>query len=262
MDERKEVNVGKPLIAKLGLHHGFKTKNCLQTCCVANNPFHNQMESSPVASQYYIPSHCQPNSCPGVYHPNRMCAGNIRQLEACSCSGTSRVLATRHEVQNYSRPVGKSNVPVETTDDTVELEFLLSNSLRFPEQQQPWRVGASPWAADLPRWLSGWLAVCWSSGLRDRGTGWSGGGTRNEIMTKTFQMQRDKTGLRDLGVEKAWFLCFSPTIWHLLQGSTWTLFPIPFSGGPANELRQSWISGRELLGDECRKSWLWWILLR
>ncbi|XP_064900608.1 mucosa-associated lymphoid tissue lymphoma translocation protein 1 homolog isoform X6 [Columba livia] len=137
MDERKEVNVGKPLIAKLGLHHGFKTKNCLQTCCVANNPFHNQMESSPVASQYYIPSHCQPNSCPGVYHPNRMCAGNIRQLEACSCSGTSRILATRHEVQNDSRPVGKSNVPVETTDDTVELEFLLSNSLRFPEQQQP-----------------------------------------------------------------------------------------------------------------------------
>lgn len=59
---------------------------------------------------------------------------------------------------------------------------------------------------------AGCLAVCWSSGLRDRGTGWSGGGTRNEIMTKTFQMQRDKTGLRDLGVEKAWFLCFSPTI--------------------------------------------------
>ncbi|XP_071657776.1 mucosa-associated lymphoid tissue lymphoma translocation protein 1-like isoform X9 [Patagioenas fasciata] len=137
MDERKEVNVGKPLIAKLGLHHGFKNKNCLQTCCVANNPFHNQMESSPVASQYYIPTHCQPNSCPGVYHPTRMCSGNFRQLEACSCSGTSRILATRHEVQNYSCPVGKSNVPVETTDDTVELEFLLSSSLRFPEQQQP-----------------------------------------------------------------------------------------------------------------------------
>uniref|UniRef100_A0A8D0KRL0 MALT1 paracaspase n=1 Tax=Strix occidentalis caurina TaxID=311401 RepID=A0A8D0KRL0_STROC len=31
MDERKEVNVGKPLIAKLGLHHGFKNNSCLQT---------------------------------------------------------------------------------------------------------------------------------------------------------------------------------------------------------------------------------------
>ncbi|XP_042660799.1 mucosa-associated lymphoid tissue lymphoma translocation protein 1 isoform X2 [Tyto alba] len=135
MDERKEVNVGKPLIAKLGLHHGFKNNNCLQTCCMANNPFHNQIESSPVTTKYYIPSHCQPNSCPGVYHPNRVCSDSIRQPEACSCNGTSRILAARHEVRNYSFPVEKSNIPVETTDDTVELEFLLSDNLRFSKQQ-------------------------------------------------------------------------------------------------------------------------------
>ncbi|NXS72963.1 MALT1 protein, partial [Pandion haliaetus] len=135
MDERKEVNVGKPLIAKLGLHHGFKNNNCLETCCVANNPFHNHMESSPVATKYYVPSHCQPNSCPGIYHPKRICSDSIRQPEACSCNGTSRMLASRHEVQNYSLPVEKSNVPVETTDDTVELEFLLSDNLRFSTQQ-------------------------------------------------------------------------------------------------------------------------------
>ncbi|XP_047935685.1 mucosa-associated lymphoid tissue lymphoma translocation protein 1 isoform X1 [Anser cygnoides] len=134
MDERKEVNVGKPLIAKLGLHHGFKN-NCLQTCCVTNNPFHNQVESSPVATKYYFPSHCQPNSCPGIYHGNHTCSDSIRQPEACSCNGTSRILASRHEVQNYSSPAQKSNVPVETTDDTVELEFLLSDSLRFSKQQ-------------------------------------------------------------------------------------------------------------------------------
>ncbi|XP_075596785.1 mucosa-associated lymphoid tissue lymphoma translocation protein 1 isoform X8 [Balearica regulorum gibbericeps] len=135
MDERKEVNVGKPLIAKLGLHHGFKNNNCVQTCCMANNPFHNQIESSPVAAKYYVPSHCQPNSCPGTYHPNRICSDSIRQPETCSCNGTSRVLPSRHEVLNYSPPVEKSNVPVETTDDTVELEFLLSDNLRFSEQQ-------------------------------------------------------------------------------------------------------------------------------
>ncbi|XP_021235803.1 mucosa-associated lymphoid tissue lymphoma translocation protein 1 isoform X1 [Numida meleagris] len=134
MDERKEVNVGKPLIAKLGLHHGFKN-NCLQSCCVANNPFHSQVESSPVVTKYYFPSPCQPNSCPGAYHPNCTCPGSTRQLEACSCNGTSRMLASRHEVQNYSSPAGKSNVPVETTDDTVELEFLLSDSLRLSKQQ-------------------------------------------------------------------------------------------------------------------------------
>ncbi|XP_031465071.1 mucosa-associated lymphoid tissue lymphoma translocation protein 1 isoform X3 [Phasianus colchicus] len=134
MDERKEVNVGKPLIAKLGLHHGFRN-NCLQTCCVANNLFHSQVESSPLVTKYYYPSRCQPNSCPGAYHPNCTCPGSTGQLEACSCNGTSRMLASRHEVQNYSSPTEKSNVPIETTDDTVELEFLLSDSLRLSKQQ-------------------------------------------------------------------------------------------------------------------------------
>ncbi|OXB60766.1 hypothetical protein ASZ78_016817 [Callipepla squamata] len=134
MDERKEVNIGKPLIAKLGLHHGFKN-NCLQTCCMANNLFRSQVESSPVVTKYYFPSRCQPNSCPGAYHPNCTCPGSTRQLEACSCNGTSRMLASRQEVQNYSSPAEKSNVPVETTDDTAELEFLLSDSLRLSKQQ-------------------------------------------------------------------------------------------------------------------------------
>ncbi|XP_027598611.1 mucosa-associated lymphoid tissue lymphoma translocation protein 1 isoform X1 [Pipra filicauda] len=136
MDERKEVNVGKPLIAKLGLHHGFKTNNCPHTCCMAGYPFHNSMESSlREAAEYYISSHCQPNSCPGVYHPNCTCSASITQSEACSCNGPPRILASRHEVWNYSPTVEKSNVPVETTDDTVELEFLLSDSLSFSEQQ-------------------------------------------------------------------------------------------------------------------------------
>ncbi|PKU39714.1 mucosa-associated lymphoid tissue lymphoma translocation protein 1 [Limosa lapponica baueri] len=135
MDERKEVNVGKPLIAKLGLHHGFKASNCLQTCCVANNPFHNQIESSPAAAQYYVPAHCQPSSCPGVYQPTRVCPGSARRPEPCSCNGTSQILASRHEVRDYSPTVENSNVPVETTDDTVELEFLLSDSLSFSKQQ-------------------------------------------------------------------------------------------------------------------------------
>uniref|UniRef100_A0A8C5X2K5 Paracaspase n=1 Tax=Malurus cyaneus samueli TaxID=2593467 RepID=A0A8C5X2K5_9PASS len=133
MDERKEVNVGKPLIAKLGLHHGFKTKNCPQTCCMPGYPFHNPVESSPEAAKYYIPSHCQPSSCPGVYHPNHTCSASITQPEASSCNRTSRILASRNEVQNYSPAVGRSNVPVETTDDSVELEFFISDSLSFSE---------------------------------------------------------------------------------------------------------------------------------
>ncbi|NXV57565.1 MALT1 protein, partial [Molothrus ater] len=135
MDERKKINVGKPLIAKLGLHPGFKTQNCLQTCCMPGYPFHNPVELSPEAAEYYIPSHCQPTSSPGVYHPNCACSNSITQPEACSCNRTARMLAPRHEVQHYSPTVEKQNVPVETTDDTVELEFLLSDSLSFSEQQ-------------------------------------------------------------------------------------------------------------------------------
>ncbi|NXT75196.1 MALT1 protein, partial [Zapornia atra] len=135
MDERKEVNVGKPLIAKLGLHHGFKNNNCLQTSCVANNPFHTQIESSPAAAKYYVPTHCPPSSCPGIYHPTRVGSDGLGPPETCSCNGTSRTLASLHEGRNYSPPTERSNVPVETTDDTAELEFLLSDSLRFSEQQ-------------------------------------------------------------------------------------------------------------------------------
>ncbi|XP_071436295.1 mucosa-associated lymphoid tissue lymphoma translocation protein 1 isoform X4 [Pithys albifrons albifrons] len=133
MDERKEVNVGKPLIAKLGLHHGFKSSNCPHTCCMGGYPFHNPIESNPETANYYIPTHCQPNPCPGVYHTNSTCSASTAQPEACSCSGTPR--ASGRDVRNYSAAVETSNVPVETTDDTAELEFLLSNSLSFSEQQ-------------------------------------------------------------------------------------------------------------------------------
>ncbi|XP_025898314.1 mucosa-associated lymphoid tissue lymphoma translocation protein 1, partial [Nothoprocta perdicaria] len=135
MDERKEVNVGKPLIAKLGLHHGFRSNRCLQTCCVPNNPFHKQVESGPVTAKYYSPSHDRANSCAGEHHPNTVCADNVRQPGACSCNGTSGALTSRHEVQNYSCPAEKSNVPVETTDDTADLELLLSDGLHFSERR-------------------------------------------------------------------------------------------------------------------------------
>uniref|UniRef100_U3K595 MALT1 paracaspase n=1 Tax=Ficedula albicollis TaxID=59894 RepID=U3K595_FICAL len=135
MDERKEINIGKPLIAKLGLHRGFKPRNCPPTCCVPGYPFHNPVESSPEAAEYYTPSHCHPSSCPGVHHPNCACSTSITQPGACSCNGTSSTLASRRELQHYSPTVEKSNVPVETSDDAVELGFLLSGSLSFSEQQ-------------------------------------------------------------------------------------------------------------------------------
>ncbi|XP_063997876.1 mucosa-associated lymphoid tissue lymphoma translocation protein 1 isoform X4 [Pogoniulus pusillus] len=136
MDERKEVNVGKPLVAKLGLHHRFKANSCLQSCCTADSPCLNQRETSSVTNKHCALSPCQPASCPGVCHPHPSCSDSIRRPEACSCNGSSKILPSRQEAQNYSPPVDVSNVPVETTDDTAELEFLLSDHFRLSQRQQ------------------------------------------------------------------------------------------------------------------------------
>uniref|UniRef100_A0A8D0HAM3 Paracaspase n=1 Tax=Sphenodon punctatus TaxID=8508 RepID=A0A8D0HAM3_SPHPU len=114
MDERKEVNVGKPLIAKLGIHHGFRQNSHLQTSCMPHSPCCSQASSSVVDNYCHSPYHRHPpNSYPGVCHPN----------------------PAPSEVCIYSSHTSKSNVPEETTDDTVELRFHFSNSLGFFEQQ-------------------------------------------------------------------------------------------------------------------------------
>ncbi|NXK43020.1 MALT1 protein, partial [Piprites chloris] len=130
MDERQEVNVGKPLIAKLGLHQGFKPSHCPQSCCLAGYPRHNPKEPSlRQAAEYYMPSHSQPNPCARAFHPHCACSAGLARPEACSCSVASP------EGWNHPPAVAEGNVPVETTDDTVGLEGLLSGSLSFSEQR-------------------------------------------------------------------------------------------------------------------------------
>ncbi|NXP25911.1 MALT1 protein, partial [Scytalopus superciliaris] len=126
MDERKEVNVGKPLIAKLGLHRGLRANNCPHSCCVAASPLHNPRESRPEAIKYYTPPHCQGISSP----PGHACSASPTQAGLCSCSASPKTAA-----QNSCPRVAKSNVPVETSDDAAELGLLLSGSLSFPAQQ-------------------------------------------------------------------------------------------------------------------------------
>ncbi|XP_050184700.1 LOW QUALITY PROTEIN: mucosa-associated lymphoid tissue lymphoma translocation protein 1 [Myiozetetes cayanensis] len=122
MDERKEVNLGKPLIAKLGLQHGLRTSNCPHT----RDPFHNPTESSlGEAANHPIPNPCRPTA-----HPD-----GVTAPQACSCHGNSRISAPTRQFWDRSPAVGNPNVPVETTDDTAELGLLLSDSLTLSEQQ-------------------------------------------------------------------------------------------------------------------------------
>uniref|UniRef100_K7FQV7 MALT1 paracaspase n=1 Tax=Pelodiscus sinensis TaxID=13735 RepID=K7FQV7_PELSI len=97
LDERKEVNVGKPLIAKLGIHHGFK-----KNCC--------------------------------VHHPNSAHSDHLRQPEACHCIMALNI-TSRREAWNNSSHIRENNIPVETTDDTVDLGLSFSNSLRLSKKQ-------------------------------------------------------------------------------------------------------------------------------
>ncbi|KAJ7419142.1 Mucosa-associated lymphoid tissue lymphoma translocation protein 1 like protein [Pitangus sulphuratus] len=121
LDERKEVNLGKPLVAKLGLQHGLRTSNCPHS----PYPFHSPTESSlGEAAKYHIPRPCQPTS-----HP-----ASVTPPQAWSCHGNPGVPAPPREFWDRSPPVGTSNVPVETTDDTAELGSLLSDSLSLSEQ--------------------------------------------------------------------------------------------------------------------------------
>ncbi|XP_027764737.1 mucosa-associated lymphoid tissue lymphoma translocation protein 1-like, partial [Empidonax traillii] len=122
VEERKEVNLGKPLIAKLGLHHGLKPTSCPHTCY----PFRNPTESSlGQAAKYHIPNPCPPISRPAGVAPPR----------ACSCHGDSGISAPGWEFWDWCPAVGNSNVPVESTDDTAELGLLLADSLSCSEQR-------------------------------------------------------------------------------------------------------------------------------
>ncbi|XP_020850545.1 mucosa-associated lymphoid tissue lymphoma translocation protein 1 isoform X3 [Phascolarctos cinereus] len=120
IEERQEVNVGKPLIAKLDIHRGLRRKSCFQACFMPNSPCQNPNPTS-VAAEHY---HSSPDSFHIVYNsdPNS---------GSCHCNQTADTLISSHGNQNYSSPFIRSNVPVETTD---ELPFTFSDQLTFSEK--------------------------------------------------------------------------------------------------------------------------------
>ncbi|XP_077203003.1 mucosa-associated lymphoid tissue lymphoma translocation protein 1 isoform X2 [Paroedura picta] len=133
VDERKLVNIGKPLIAKLRIHQGFRKDSCFQRCCAPYGPCLSQ---APVAG---AAKHCPPSSQHLLPHPYMgFCqlspaqTGNTKQPLKCHCGVTpDRLMAWQspwmHPCSSYP-----SNVPVETTDDmSEELGSHLSGSLRF-----------------------------------------------------------------------------------------------------------------------------------
>ncbi|KAG8456795.1 hypothetical protein GDO86_002543 [Hymenochirus boettgeri] len=116
LDEMREINIGKPLIAKLDIHSGLKRNFCVQTCHSPHSPCHSPelgsgaVEASPICttSQY-----SQPNL--SVYHSNLRTAA--MNLEAIKPDVMSEFLTRSSRSRYFSKPVSTLKVPEETTEE-------------------------------------------------------------------------------------------------------------------------------------------------
>ncbi|XP_049638023.1 mucosa-associated lymphoid tissue lymphoma translocation protein 1 isoform X1 [Suncus etruscus] len=115
VEEKQEVNVGKPLIAKLDIHRDLSS---FQTCFTCGDP----SSASTVAGRY--PS-SQDLFC-GSYQSPLDSPSHTAPADDSHCSRTAGNFASRHQSHHYSCPFGRSNVPVETTD---EIPFSFSEQL-------------------------------------------------------------------------------------------------------------------------------------
>lgn len=115
VEEKQEVNVGKPLIAKLDIHRDLSS---FQTCFTCGDP----SSASTVAGHY--PS-SQDLFC-GAYQSPLDSPSHAAPADNSHCSRTAGNFASRHQSHHYSCPFGRSNVPVETTD---EIPFSFSEQL-------------------------------------------------------------------------------------------------------------------------------------
>lgn len=127
VEEKQEVNVGKPLIAKLDIHRGSGRKTCFQTCVMCNSPYQSSTAVS-VGAGHYRSS--QDSFC-GVYHSHLSNSSNVMPSDSCRCSRTADAFISSHHTHHYSCQFGRSNVPVETTD---EIPFGFSDGLRISEK--------------------------------------------------------------------------------------------------------------------------------
>ncbi|XP_037661623.1 mucosa-associated lymphoid tissue lymphoma translocation protein 1 isoform X2 [Choloepus didactylus] len=126
VEEKQEVNVGKPLIAKLDIHRGLGRKTCFQTCLMSNGPYQSPVSTSGAAGHY----HSSQDSFPDIYHLHSGNSSHILPSDNCHCSRTPDAFISRNHTHHYSSQFGRSNVPEETTD---EIPFSFSDRLRISE---------------------------------------------------------------------------------------------------------------------------------
>lgn len=125
IEEKQEVNVGKPLIAKLDIHRGSGRKTCFQTCIMCSGPYQSSTSTS-VGTGHY---HSSQDSF--LYHSHLGNSSSAVPSDSCQCSRTADAFISSHHAHHYSCHFVRSNVPVETTD---EIPFNFSDGLRISEK--------------------------------------------------------------------------------------------------------------------------------
>ncbi|XP_039086422.1 mucosa-associated lymphoid tissue lymphoma translocation protein 1 isoform X2 [Hyaena hyaena] len=127
VEEKQEVNVGKPLIAKLDIHRGLGRKTCFQTCLMCNGPYQSPACAAPGPGPY----HSTQDSFHAVYRSHLGNSSSVLPSDSCRCSRTADAFISSAHSHHDSCRFGRSNVPVETTD---EMPFSLSDGLRISDK--------------------------------------------------------------------------------------------------------------------------------
>ncbi|KAJ8006051.1 hypothetical protein DPEC_G00124250 [Dallia pectoralis] len=130
-----DVNIGKPLIAKLDLHRNMRRNSCLQTCPMPHSPSHSPCHSPKPEHLHhpqehgFLSPHCS-STYLGVYPPLQGAVGGsdfMRSTLYDSCGLPGHICVA-------SDSPARVSIPIETTDDISELQTVFINSLHLHNQ--------------------------------------------------------------------------------------------------------------------------------
>ena len=142
----RSVDIGKPLIARLDLHHVVRRSSCLQTCLTPHSP-----SRSPAHSPSRSPAHSPTRSPtlghsprlqhqglqPGAPSPGRLSPHRLSPYLEGGTACCPRLLeggapgGTGGAPGGTGGAPGGTGVPIETTDDIEELQTVFMNSLQL-----------------------------------------------------------------------------------------------------------------------------------
>ncbi|CAB1319535.1 unnamed protein product [Coregonus sp. 'balchen'] len=143
VDWTTDVNIGKPLIARLDLHRTMRRNSCLQTCPMPHSPSHSPCHS-PGAEHLHPHIHHPHPQDHGLLSPH--CSSpylDVYEPLQGAVGGSGCVSSTLYDNCSFSHygctssdsvllnSPGRASIPIETTDDINELQTVFINSLQF-----------------------------------------------------------------------------------------------------------------------------------